>query len=324
MNHKDVLKRAWDTTLKYPALLVFGIIVALTAGGGGGQGFRYTASSEDFAGPWGFERTHVPPELVVLLVTVGVSLCCLTVVIVIASVVARYVADTALVRLVNDREETGETRGLRRGFQEGWSRIALRFFGIDLVTGIPAAVVFTVLFLLSGGPLLLWIVDSTAARVIGTVAAIGLFFLVLLLVILLSAALSVLVDFARRACAVEELGVLEAIARGYRVLTANLKDAALMWLIMVGLGIGWAIVMTFVVALLLLLGVLVGGLPALVVGAVLSLIGEGAAPWVIGSLVAAPAFIGIVAMPSIVLGGLAQVFSSSVWTLTYRELVALE
>jgi hypothetical protein len=37
-----------------------------------------------------------------------------------------------------------------------------------------------------------------------------------------------------------------------------------------------------------------------------------------------PLFILIMAAPLVFLGGLAEVFKSSVWTLTYRELHALE
>jgi hypothetical protein len=37
-----------------------------------------------------------------------------------------------------------------------------------------------------------------------------------------------------------------------------------------------------------------------------------------------PIFILVVAAPSVFLGGLAEVYKSSVWTLSYRELRALE
>jgi hypothetical protein len=324
MNHKDVLKRAWDTMLSYPALLVFGIIVALTAGGGGGQGFQYTASSRDFPGRWGFQHVETSPEVVSLIIPIGASLCCLALAAAVGSVIARYVSDTALIRLVNSHEETGETGGVRHGFRQGWSLTALRFLGIDLVTGIPMTILFLLLFVLSGLPLLLWLTDSTAARAVGTVAAIGLFFLVVLLAVLVGAAVSVLVGFARRACAIEELGVIEGIVRGYRVLSGNLRDAVLMWVVMLGLGVAWAIVSAVLLALLLLVASIVGGLPGLMVGGLLGLLARGAGPWIVGSVVAAPAFIIVVGLPSIALRGLAEVFKSSVWTLTYRELHVLD
>ncbi len=326
MNHKDVLKSAWDTTLRYPALLIFGLILALTAGGGGGGrgGAQYTMPGRDLFGAWGFRPVESHPELVGPIVALAGSACCLGAVLIVATIVARYVSDTALVRLVNGREETGETRGVKSGFRSGWSRTALRFLGIDLLTGIPMFVFSVLLLTLSGAPLLLWLVDSTAARAVGTVAAIGLFFLVLFLLILIGAALSVLVDLARRACAIEELGVLDSISRGYRVLRANLKDAALMWLIMLALGLVWMIALGIATGLLVLVASVFGGVPGLVAGSLLALATDGATPWIIGSLVAAPAFIIVVGLPLMVLAGFAEVFKSTVWTLTYRELRALE
>jgi hypothetical protein len=67
-----------------------------------------------------------------------------------------------------------------------------------------------------------------------------------------------------------------------------------------------------------------GGFPALLVGGLASLIFEGPAPWVLAGAVGLPIFILIMAVPSLFLGGLAEVFKSGVWTLTYRELRALE
>ena len=324
MNHKNVLKRAWDTTLRYPALLIFGLILALTAGGGrgggGGGGGRYTLPGRGFPGEWGYQAGDLDPELVELIVALAASFCCLGLVAAIAMVVVRYVSDSALVRMVNEHEETGETRGVKQGFQLGWSRASLRFFGIDLVTGIPMFLGSIILIALSLAPLALWLTDSATAGMVGTVAAIGLFFLVVLLLIVVGAALGVLVDLARRASAVEDLGVMDAIRRAYRMLRSNPRDAALMWLIMLGLKVGWAIALSFVMALLLLLASVVGGLPGLLAGSLLGAASDGYLPWVVGGLVAAPAFIFIVGLPSLVLGGFAEVFKSSVWTLTYREL----
>jgi ABC-type spermidine/putrescine transport system permease subunit I len=97
-----------------------------------------------------------------------------------------------------------------------------------------------------------------------------------------------------------------------------------MWLIMVGLGLGWMIVMIPVTILLVVVGAMLGGFPALLVGGLASLFFEGAVPWILAAAVGIPIFILVVAVPGLFLGGLAEVFKSSVWTLTYRELRALE
>jgi len=57
---------------------------------------------------------------------------------------------------------------------------------------------------------------------------------------------------------------------------------------------------------------------------VASLIAQGATPWIAAIIVGLPIFIVVMAIPLAVLGGLMQTFQSSTWTLTYRELLALE
>jgi hypothetical protein len=65
-------------------------------------------------------------------------------------------------------------------------------------------------------------------------------------------------------------------------------------------------------------------LPALLVGGLASLILEGGVPWILAGVVGLPIFILVMAAPWIFLGGLMEAFKSSVWTLTYQELRALE
>lgn len=328
MDHIKVLKRAWEITWRYRVLWVFGIILALTTGRGG-RGPQLNLNGKDFAPGGEFSPLEiVPPEVPATLIAIGIGLACVIVILIIAliiaSVVARYVAETALIRMVDDHEETGEQRSVRQGFRMGWSRTALRLFLIDLLIGLPVALVFILLFALAFSPLLLWTMDSKAAGIIGTVAAIGLFFLVVLLAIVVNAVISLLMRFFRRVCALEEEGVIESIRQGYGVVRQHLKDVGIMWLIMVGLGIAWVIVMIPVAILLVAVGAIMGGFPALLVGGLASLAFEGAVPWILAGAVGLPIFILVMTAPTLFLGGLVEVFKSSVWTLTYRELCALE
>jgi hypothetical protein len=48
------------------------------------------------------------------------------------------------------------------------------------------------------------------------------------------------------------------------------------------------------------------------------------APWILAAAVGIPIFLLVVGLPILFVGGLVQVFKSSVWTLTYRELQAVE
>ena len=102
----------------------------------------------------------------------------------------------------------------------------------------------------------------------------------------------------------------------------NLKDVGLMWLITVGLRIGWAILMIPVVLLLLVVSGVLGGILGLLAGGLTGLAFGGAAPWIVGGLIGVPIFILVMAVPLSLLGALFEVFMSSTWTLTYRELCA--
>jgi len=320
MDYGKILKRAWDILWRYRALWVFGFILALTTGGGGGGG---GGRGGNIWGQYTLER--IPPEVGGMLVAIGLVLACLAVILITVAVIARYVAETALIRMVDDYEETGQKHDVREGFRLGWSRSAFHLFLIDLLIGVPVALVFILLFLLAAAPLLLWLTESRAAGLFGTAIAIGLGLLVILLAIVVAVILSVLKPFFRRVCVLERLGVTEAIRQGYVMVTQNLKDVGLMWLIVLGLRIGWAIAMIPVVFLLLAVSAAVGGALALLAGGLTRLFFfEGAAPWIAAALVGIPVFIVVMAVPLSFLGGLFRVFISSTWTLTYRELRAKE
>ncbi|MGB3904991.1 MAG: hypothetical protein WBB22_08720 [Anaerolineae bacterium] len=325
MDYGKVLKRSWEILWRYRVLWVFGVIVALTAAGGGGEGVGPQMSwSGDGEGPG---VPTIPPEVVGTLVAIGVGLLCLIVILAIVGLIAQYVSQTALIRMVDDYEETGEKRGVRQGFRLGWSRTALRLFIIDLLTRLPSVLVAFLLVLLGlGGVVWMFLTPegATVMNVIGAVAYIGLSFLLILVAIVVSLVVSLFRQFFFRVCALEELGVIESLRQGYQFVRRHLRDAVLMWLIMIGLEIAWMIVMIPMVLVLLVVAALVGGLPALLVGGLAAFALEGPAPWILAAVIGLPIFILVMVAPLTFLGGLAEVFKSSVWTLTYRELRALE
>ena len=315
MNHTRVLKRAWHIVWSYRALWVFGFILALTTGGGGGGGGGGGAN-------WGYSLERIPSNVGNTLVAIGIVVACLIVLLIILGAIARYMAATALIRMVDDHEETGQKHSIRQGFRMGWSRSAFRLFLIDVAVSLPTAVVFILLFALALAPLLLWATDVEAAGVIGTVITVGLFIIVILLAIVVAVILSVLKPFFRRVCVLQQMGVVESIRQGYAMVRHNLKDVGLMWLVTVGLRIGWAILMIPVGLLLVVVSGGLGGVLALLAGGLTGLAFEGAVPWIVAGVVGIPIFILVLVAPLSFLGGLFEVFLSSTWTLTYRELCA--
>ncbi|MGQ9553132.1 MAG: DUF7544 domain-containing protein [Anaerolineae bacterium] len=328
MDHVKILKRTVDITWRYRALWLFGVLAAVFAGGttgSGGGNSGYSFGGGDVGR--GLGRMLTPQDwtqIVAGIIVIMLVILAFVVVLSLIGVVLRYLSETALIRMVNDYEETGIKRSVGYGFRLGWSRATWRLFLIDLLITVPTALVFVLLFLLALSTLLLWGTGNETLGLMGTIATVGLIFLVVLLLLAVVAVLSLLRPFFWRVCALQDKGVIESISQGYAMVRRHLRDAGSMWLILIGVQIVWSLVMIPVMICLVLLGLLAGGLPALLVVSLVSLVSQGAPAWLLGVAVGIPIFILVVAVPALFLNGLWLVFKSSTWTLTYRELRALE
>lgn len=330
MDHIRILRRAFEITRLYRALWVFGILVALTTargGNGGGGGGGGGSNRGNFPVPPNFGPFQMPsfsPQVINTFIAVGIGLICVFILLAVIFAIIHYVSQAALVRMVNGYETSGEKVSVGTGFRLGWSRATFRTWVVDFILGLAGLLVFIVLMLIAAAPLLLWLTHNQAVSVIGTIVWIGLVFLFILLLVIAAALLSMVVQIIRRVILIEGLGVMDGIRRGWEMVRRRLGDVIIMGLIMFGLGLAWAIVMIPVVIMLVILGGLFGGIPGLVAGGITNIFVHQALPVIIGLLVGLPIFLTILIVPLTILGGLYDVFTSSVWTLTYRELLALE
>jgi hypothetical protein len=270
------------------------------------------------------EAVDVRPGTVRAAIAVGIGLACAAALLFVASRIAHYVAETALIQMASEYSETGKRHRMWDGFRIGWSRSAWRLFLIDLAIHVPLAAVLTLLFGVALAPLLLWTVGSTAAGVIGTLFTLALVSLVVLMGVATGAILSLPRRFFRRACALEGLSAGKAIRQGYTVLKDNLLDIGLTWLITVGVRIGLAVLMVPVVLVLVTVSATLGGMLALAVGGLAGLAFEGVTSWILGVVTFIPAFFLVLAAPLAFVDGLREVYLSSTWTLTYRQLRGLK
>jgi hypothetical protein len=259
-----------------------------------------------------------------MMIAIGVALACLVLLLIVISVIARYVSETSLVRMVDKYEATEEKLSFRQGFRLGWSRTAFRLFLIDVVLALAVIAVMIPLLLITGAPLLLWTTNNNALGVAGTVASVGILVLVIFVAILAGIVLALFTPFFRRVCVLEERGVIESIRRGFALVRQRPGDVLIMGLLQFGISLLGFIVMIPVLILLLVVALVVAGLPAAIAGGIASLFDQGATPWIVAAFVGAPVFLLVVAAPSIFLNGLLEVFQSGIWTLAYRELLALE
>ena len=344
MNHKNILTRAWHILWTYKTLWVFGILLALTTSTFTDRVFQFGDNSRRIEQGETGEKTPflgesfqdeiqdirdelilffneiVPEELTRTMVTIAILVGCFLLIFILIRILLRYVSEVAIIQLANDYEATGKTYTWREGFKFGWSRTAWQLFLIDLMVNIPVFIAFVLLFTLILAPFFLWSTGVTTLALFGSVLSIGLFVLGIFLVIIVSAGLGLLKSFFRRACVLDRNYGMNAIRKGFAVVRNNLIDVLLMWLIIVGINIGFGIAIIPIVILMVIVALILAGMFGLTAGGITSIFASGTMPIVVGAIVGSPVFFLVLITPLAFLRGLKETYTSTSWTLTYREL----
>ncbi len=370
MNVGTILEKAWKMLWHYRALWLFGAVVALVGANlihypgplpdpeDDAQWIKIKLSQAttvrvpgrdmtiDLTGPGGVRiitsegaswqefrdlleeadreaSVNLWPILIELAVIVALSL--------LLGTVARYVAETALIRMVDEAEATGKHLSVRAGLRRGFSSRAGRLFLLDLAAGILCAVAFVVFFGLAIAPILLAIGSREAILVTVGVGTVGLLILAMTLWIAAGLALSLVLQPIRRACVLEDQGPWASIRQSAVIIKHHFKEVGLVWLIWMGIRLVWIplgmlilILLAPVLLLTILAGVVAGGVPAALVGAVSSLFAGGVTPWIMGVLAGLPIFIVVMMSPLLFVSGLVEIYLSSIWTLAYHDLRGME
>ena len=323
MDYGRLLSRSFEITRKYRALWLFGFLLALFGGSGGGGNF---GNLGNFGGGGGGGRgsgsNTFPTITTAVWETIAIiiaAVACFLLIWIIISIVLRFVSRGALIGLVQELEAAGTTPAVRRGFSIGGSRF-WPLLGIALTINIPLFILSIVILLVAALPVLSTVLPMISARQspeqVGSVLLGGILGSVLLLccagILLWVIALVIrpFYEFFMRECVVQKRGVFDSIREGYRQVRANLGNVAILYILIIGLGIGYGIVMIFV-------GLLLIGLPvgiAIVVG----LAAKEILPAVVVGLV-----IGIpMLLILLFISGLYQTFESTLWTEGYLAITA--
>ena len=133
--------------------------------------------------------------------------------------------------------------------------------------------------------------------------------------------MSFFIEMIRRVSVLEDRGPLDSIRGGWHLIAKRFLDVFLMWLILVGVRIGYFVVAAIVTVVLLLLGGLVGGSIGVILYFAVNAFSGSVAAWVSALSVGGLLLMLIVGLPMIFLGGMRETFISSTWTLAYREIV---
>lgn len=323
MNHGALLKRAFEITKRFRVLWLFGILVALTGSGGGsgsGSGYNFNESDlrrgnwpdwlpfDQWGRHWGQWFDQFDPSRYLGL---AIFCCCLLVIVAIVGLIVRYVARTALIRSVDQIEDTGSAPAWRAGLRLGWSNRAFRLWLLELIVGLLAALAALPLLAAAASPLLLLLAHNDAATAIGIILTVLLGVLVVFILILTAIAFNILGQFWSREIVLGDRSIGAALTAGYAAARGRLKDVGVLWLLMAGIQIAFTIVLLPVMLLVLAIAGLLGaGLGYAVYGLANSV------PWAIG--IGLPIFLLIMAVPLTFIGGLYETFKSSAWTLAYR------
>ncbi|MGZ9234644.1 MAG: DUF7544 domain-containing protein [Anaerolineales bacterium] len=355
MDPIKILRRAWYILWNYRALWVFGLILALAAGSSTGNSSNNRMNYQQDSG----ENPQVTPqsmqeafrdfqreinklfeqglpdvnisgqELTTFLWVIGAFVLFMLVVGIVVAV-ARYVSETAVIRMVDEFEDSGNKMTVREGFRVGWSRTAWRLFLINLIVNLPVIALMLVL-LIAGIGIYFAVVNGNADfAAFSVVSAIVLGFITIFVVVILTILLHLLRHFFWRISVLENASVGESLQRGFAMVLENWKSVGLMWLVMIGLGIVWAIASIILaivtiplVIVTAVIAVLVVALPFLLLVGLFSTFLGSFLPWIAAGLFVAPLFFPIAFLPWVLLSSWQTVYTSTVWTLTYREIKAL-
>jgi hypothetical protein len=172
---------------------------------------------------------------------------------------------------------------------------------------------------------------SQVAIATSVITTIGCAFLFIFAFVILMVLLGLLRQFFVRSAALENTDIGESFRAGWAMFKRNWKSAGLMWLVMLGIGIAFGIVMLIVFFLLIpaylvmiLPAAVVAVIPGLAVFGITSIFASGPLAWILGLIAALPFFLTVVFAPLALVSGWYAIYESSVWTLTYREIKALE
>jgi hypothetical protein len=357
-----ILKTSWNTLWNYRTLWLVGFLLALTVGGGAGSGSNYSFNDNDFnpgrdrengsgegwdviprgadspeemmrevQSAWQTLQSQYPQELrlgisaLVLLVVIGLVLGLL-------GAVARYVAETAAIRMVDEYQQAGFRVGWREVWAQGWNVSAWRLLLVNFLLNLP--VFFFLLSLLLVG---WWFFASVlggeqSAILTSLVAGGGVVLLIGLFTWFVMLFLNLLREFAWRFITLQNAGVWQSIRLAGGLFKRQWKNIGLMWLVMIAVNLGWGIGFLLLLLPLLLISVFtsigaaaISAIPVLLAAGAASLLSApGYWPWVFGAIFALPLFSALALSPILVARGWGLVYQSGVWTTTYRELLTLE
>lgn len=315
MDYGKILVRAFEITRKYRALWLFGFLMALFGGTGGGNNFNFNLGNQSGLPKFESDAFPILPAEVwrnlPILVALGV---CLVLTLVVLGVVVRMVSRGALIGLAQELEAGGTPPSVRRGFSIGANRF-WQLLGIGLVINLPLALFSLAVMLVAIAPILLTVAPALSAHpgsteftgtmAGGIIGSIALICCAALCLIVVTFVVKPFYEFIVRVCVIDRRGVVDSMRGGYRMVRANLGNVVVLYALLIGVSMAFGIVMIPVA--LILIGIPIGA--AFAVGFMAHSAGLA---MLIGLLIGIP-----LVLVLIFIHGLYQVYEATVWTLGF-------
>jgi hypothetical protein len=321
MNHWNLFKESWRIFWRNPALWIFGLLAAL----GGGYGLRYNFNfnfnpnfnPDLFSRSFNFNGQQlrgIPLEVRTLLEQIFSSQALGTIIAIgiiwaiIAFLIATY-ADGALMSMV-DTLGGGQKVSVGFGFQAGAKRF-LHLLAVRFLLALPGLILAIITGIVASQLVFNTPSDLGPAQFLSpTFSAISGLGALSFVVGLLMAGIGI---SAERAVVLDKAPIWPAIVKGWKFLWGKFGDYFTIVLLLIGLAILAGIVFACI-----LIPILCGTI-GLGAASSIDAFRQGSGNFLTGLFVIAGPAVLITVLLGLLFGTLANVFTSGVWTLAYRE-----
>jgi len=317
MDHVAILKKAWGITFRYRSLWILGFLWALVGGSGSNGGGRFPNFANNFQengmnNEMSTEFSHLTGVISHYLGWILLSACLLFLLAIIMAVL-RYVLQAGVYRVLYRLEVDHVAPSVKAGFREGWHRRTWRLFFQNFLIGVLATIGVLVLLVLAASPLLLLLTHNDSAHTVGIVVTVGLMIPAILVIVVLAIVISVLSQFWWRAAIIDDMGTLGAVSYAWNTVKTNFRDVAIMWLLMLGVGVLFGLLVIVFVMILVTITAAVAGLPGY-------LLYQATQSVFVALLWGLPVAIIAFLLPILFVSGLYLIFRTAVWNDVYLSI----
>lgn len=313
MDHIGIVKRSWEITWKYRALWVLGFFAGAGGGGGGGRGnYNFgnsSGSSTSGQNPFGSFGNNpeaffqqIRPFLPVIIAA--------TTVLVLIGIVFWVLAIAARGGLVWLANEAAEGRPVKAG--NGWGA-GFHFWGrtflISFLLGLPILAIVLIMAVLFAGSIAAIVSGAAKGSAAGAAAGAGIAGICgivgvsLIVLVPLAILIGILAELAIRHGVLQDVTAGKAIGAAWNDLRTRFKDVAVLWILLLAIGIAY--------------GIAIG-----IVGAIFAIPIAGAAvvnAWPVVGVMSFLLFL-VLIVPSAIYGA----FHSTAWTIFFRRMTGVE